>query len=67
MIRVGLVLLILGALLILIQSDAFPPALTAPGSAPATPTRRPAASPKPGAFLDGSGLLVTAVLSPRRA
>lgn len=66
LIRVGLVLLILGALLILIQSDAFPPALTPPGSAPATPTRRPAASPKPGAFLDGSGLLVPTVLSQRQ-
>ena len=63
MIRVGLVLLILGALLILIQSDAFPPALVPPGSAPATPTRRPAASPTPGAFLDVPGSLVSAVVS----
>ena len=67
MIRVGLVLLILGALLILIQSDAFPPALVAPGSAPATPTRRPAASPKPGAFLDGTGVTLPAALRPRPA
>jgi hypothetical protein len=61
LIRVGLVLLILGALLILIQSDAYPPSLVAPGAAPATPTQRPTASPKPGAFLDGAGVLVSVV------
>lgn len=65
LIRVGLVLLILGALLILIQSDAYPPSLVAPGAAPATPTRRPAASPKPGAFLDGAGIIVSVVDSRR--
>jgi CheY-like chemotaxis protein len=66
LIRIGLVLLILGALLLLIQSDAFPPALVAPRSAPATPTQRPTASPKPGAFLDGAGLTVPAVAAFRQ-
>ena len=37
LIRIGLVLLILGALLVLIQSDAFPPAVMAPS----TPAARP--------------------------
>jgi hypothetical protein len=62
LIRVGLVLLILGALLILIQSDAFPPSLTPPAMAPATPTHRPTASPKPGAFLDDAGARVSGVV-----
>jgi hypothetical protein len=54
LIRVGLALLILGALLFLIRIEANPPSLP-PGAAPATPTRRPTASPKPAAIQDAGG------------
>jgi hypothetical protein len=49
LIRVGIVLLIVGALLFLIRTQAMPAPVDAP--APSTaPTRKPAASPSPAAF-----------------
>ena len=62
LIRVGLVLLILGALLFFIQSDGFLTGLTG-SSAPPTPTRKPTASPKPAAFLPDAGVRVSAVVA----
>jgi hypothetical protein len=58
LIRVGLALLILGALLMLIQSAAFPTSVTAPPA----PTRRPTVTPKPGAVLPPSGAQVSAAV-----
>ena len=63
LIRIGLLLLILGALLILIQSDAFPPTVI-PGAAPVAPTRGSTVTPKPGAVLDHDAVRAALYHSP---
>lgn len=62
LVRVGLVLLILGGLLFLLQMQMSSGPLVAPTPAPAVPTRRPSPSPSPSASLMIDATAVAAAL-----
>jgi hypothetical protein len=62
LVRIGLVLLILGGLLFLLQMQMSSGPLVAPTPAPAAPTRPPAASPSPRALLTVDAPAVSAAL-----